>query len=222
MDERLRISLWMVSGGGLGCVLGGVFGGLAGALYAQSGGAAGTGFGRRVADTFARAQGRGLSPIRQAAITGAADGFVFLGIVGTLAGVLAATVGRADPRWLDVAALGSALLVGGAAFFGVLAYGMARNGVRSVLYIFAGGLLGSFLAGILLGADNCLLGTIPGLFAGLMLSLVGGRYAPTFRSPRVEKAVPRLRSNHETDITGPPRRRPDANAFRKPDATEEE
>src|SRR5262245_23579821 len=105
MDERLRISLWMVSGGGFGAVLGGVFGGLAGALYAQSGGAAGTGFGRRVADAFARAAGRGLSPVRQAAITGAADGFVFLGIVGTLAGVLMATVGRADPRWLDVAAL---------------------------------------------------------------------------------------------------------------------
>src|SRR5262249_35647920 len=56
MDERLWISLWIVSGGGLGSVLGGLFGGLAGALYAQSGGAAGTGFGRRVADTFARAE----------------------------------------------------------------------------------------------------------------------------------------------------------------------
>jgi hypothetical protein len=220
MDERLRISLWMVGGGGLGSVLGGVFGALAGALYAKSGGAAGTGFGRRVADAFARAQGRGLSPIQQAAITGTADGFVFLGIVGTLAGVLLATVGRADPRWLEVAALGSALLVGGAAFFGVLAYGMARNGVWAVLYVFAGGLLGSFLAGIVLGADNCLLGTIPGLFAGLMLSLIGGRYAPTFRSPRVGKTVSRLRSNTETDITGPPDRHPDANAFRKPDRSD--
>jgi hypothetical protein len=222
MDERLRISLWMVSGGGLGCVLGGVFGGLAGALYAQSGGAAGTRFGRRVADAFARAEGRRLSPIRQAAIIGAADGVFFLGIFGVVAGALLGVNGGPAGELLLSAGVGSVILVGGAAFFGVLAYGMARNGVWAVLYIFAGGLLGSFLAGILLGADNCLLGTIPGLFTGLMLSLVGGRYAPTFRSPRVEKAVPRLRSNDETDIIGPPRRRPDADAFRKPDAAEEE
>ncbi|HEY7428953.1 MAG TPA: hypothetical protein VH682_32280 [Gemmataceae bacterium] len=215
MDERLGISLWMVSGGGLGTVLGGVFGGLAGALYAQSGGAAGTGFGRRVADAFARAEGRGLSPVRQAAICGAADGVLFLGLLGVLAGTLLGLSGRPVGELLLPAGVGSVVLVGGAVFFGVLAYGMARNGVWAVLYVFAGGLLGSFAAGILLGADNCLLGAIPGLFAGLALSLVGGRYAPTFRSPRVGKAVPRLHSNTETDITGPPHRHPDPDAFRK-------
>lgn len=208
MDERLRICLWMVSGGGLGSVLGGAFGALTAALYAQSGGAAGTGFGRRVADAFARTAKEDISPLRRATITGAADGFVFLGVVGTLAGILVATVGHTDPRWLIHAALGSVLLVGLAAFFGMLAYGMASNGVWAVLWIFAGGLLGSFLAGIVLGADRCLLGTLPGLFVGLIFSFVRGRYAPTFRSPRAGKAIPP--------------HRPDRDAFRKPDFTDED
>ncbi|HEY7154114.1 MAG TPA: hypothetical protein VH575_09180 [Gemmataceae bacterium] len=222
MDERLRIFLWMVSGGGLGAVLGGAFGGLTGALYAQSGGAAGTALGRRVADAFARAGERELSLVRWAAIVGAADGFLFLGVVGIVTGILVATIGRADPRWLGAAALGSTLLVGGAAFFGMLAYSIVRCGVWAVLYASAGGLLGAILASFAMGVDNCLFGAIPGLFAGLMLSLVGGRYAPIFRSPHVGKMVPRLRSDAETDITDSPRRRPDADAFRKPEAFEEE
>ena len=217
MDERLRICLWMISGGGLGAVLGGAFGALTGALYAQSGGAAGTGFGRRVADAFVRTAEEEVSPLRRAALTGAADGFLFLGIVGTVAGVLIATVGHADPRWLGSVALGSALLVGTAAFFGVLAYGMARNGVWAVLWVFVGGLFGSLLAGILLGADHCLVGTIPGLLTGLIFSFVRGLYAPTFRSPRLGKPTSRLRSDAETDITGRPHRRSEDGTFRKPD-----
>lgn len=222
MDERLYICLGMVSGCALGSVLGGVFGGLASALYAQSGGSAGTGFGRRVADAFARAEERELSPVRQAAISGAADGILFLGLLGVVVGALLGMSGRPAGELLLSAGVGSAVLVGGAAFFGVLAYSMARNGVWAVLYVFAGGLLGSFVAGILLGADNCLLGTIPGLLAGQTLSLVGGRYAPTFRSPHVGKAVPRRRSNTKTDITGPLHRHPGADAFRKPDPSKED
>jgi hypothetical protein len=221
MDERLRICLWMISGGGLGAVLGGAFGALTGALYAQSGGAAGTGFGRRVADSFARTAEEEVSPVRRAALIGAADGFLFLGIVGALAGVLLATVGHADPLQLGTVALGSTLLVGMAAFFGVLAYGMARNGVWAVLWVFAGGLLGSFLAGVLLGADNCLVGTIPGLLSGLIFSLARGLYAPTFRSPRIGKPAARLRADTETDITGRPPHRPGDDTFRKPDAGDE-
>jgi hypothetical protein len=222
MDERLRIFLWMVSGGGLGAVLGGAFGGLTGVLYAQSGGAAGTALGRRVADAFARAGERELSLVQRAAIVGVADGFLFLGVVGIVAGALVATVGHADPRWLGAAALSSTLLVGGAAFFGMLAYGIVRRGVWAVLYASAGGLLGAILASFSMGVDNCLFGAIPGLFAGLMLSLAGGRYAPNFRSPHVGKVVPRVRSKAETDITDSPQRRFGADAFRKPDPSEEE
>jgi hypothetical protein len=184
MDERLRISLWIVSGGGLGAVLGGAFGALTGALYSQHGGSAGTRFGRTVADAFARVAEEELSPVRQAAITGAADGVLFLGIVGTLAGAGVAIVGNVSLRWLGIAALACASLVGAAAFFGVFAYAMTRNGVWAVVYVFAGGLFGSSVAGVLLGADRCLLGTVPGLVVGLALAFAARRVAPTFRPPR--------------------------------------
>lgn len=222
MDERLRISLWMVGGGGLGAVLGGAFGGLTGALYAQGGGAAGTGFGRRVADAFTRAGERELSPIRRAAITGAADGFLFLGIVGILTGAGVAIIGGAHLRWLAVAALGSVFLVGGAAFFGVLAYGITHNGARAVLYVFAGGLAGSSLAGVLLGADRCLLGTIPGLLAGLTLAFVIRRYAPTFRPPHIGEGTPRLHSDARTDITEPLYPSSKDDSFQKPNSFEDD
>jgi hypothetical protein len=184
MDERLRISLWVVSGGGLGAVLGGAFGALTGVLYAQHGGSAGTRFGRSVADAFARAAEREPTPVGQAAITGAADGVLFLGILGTLAGASVAILGNVHPRWLGVAALASSALVGAAAFFGVFAYAMARNGVWAVVYVFAGGLFGSSVAGVLLGADRCLLGSVPGLIAGLTVGFLTRRDAPTSRPPR--------------------------------------
>jgi len=222
MDERLRISLWIVSGGGLGVVLGGAFGGLAGMLHARSGHSAGTGFGRRVADAFARTAEREPSPIRHGAITGAADGVLFLGLSGLLAGAFVAIVADADARWLIFAALSSALLVGGASLFGVIGYGLARNGVGSVVYVFAGGLLGSLIAGKLLGANLCLVGTVPGLLAGLALSFVARLYAPAFRPPQVGKAAPRLRSDAETHITGSPHPRQDNDSFRQPDPFAEE
>jgi hypothetical protein len=215
MDERLRISLWVVCGGGLGAVLGGAFGGLTGALFAQSGRVAGTGFGRRVADAFARAGEREPSPLRQGIITGATDGVLFLGILGIVAGALLGASGRAANELLVPAVLGSSLLVCGAAFFGVLAYAMTRGGwtFGSVL---AGGLLGSFVAAVLLGADRLILGVAPGLLAGLVLSFVTRRYAPAFHPPRIGEAAPRRRSDTSTDIT-----RPD-DSVRKSDPFEEE
>jgi hypothetical protein len=220
MDEHLRISLWMVSGGGLGAILGSAFGALTAALYWQHGGSAGTGLGRRVADALARTAEDEPSPFRRAILTGAADGFLFLGVVGLLAGTAIAVTGAA-PQALIPVALGSALLVGAAAFFGTLAYALTRLGLWAILLLFAGGLLGSFLAGVLLGADRCLLGTIPGLILGLALAFTTRHYAPTFRPPRVDPSLPRNRPDAETDITRTPPARSDADSFRKPDAFEE-
>jgi hypothetical protein len=222
MDERLRICLWMVGGGGLGAILGGTFGALTGVLHAQSGGAAGTGFGRRVADAFARTAEEEVSPARRAAMSGAADGFLFLGLLGLVAGALLGASGRSADELLLPALGGAMVLVGGAVFFGVLALAMTRIGVWAVIDVFACGLLGSLLAGILLGADRCLLGTLPGLLIGLIFSFLRGRYAPTFRPPQVGKPVARFRSDAETDITGPPHHRPGRDAFRQPDASDEQ
>src|SRR6185437_3806204 len=222
MDERLRISLWIVSGGGLGGVLGGAFGGLAGMLHARSGHSAGTGFGRRVAAAFARTAEREPSPSRRGAITGAADGVLFLGILGTLLGALVASVGNADPRWLGVAAMGSVLLVGAAAFFGILAYALARNGMRAVFYVFGGGLLGSLLIAQFWGANLSPFGALMGFLVGLTLSFLTRRYTPRFQPPDVDETAPFLRSDDETNITGSPHLRPDYDSFRQPDPFEEQ
>ncbi len=222
MDERLRIGLWIVSGAGGGSLLGGAFGALTGALFAQSGRMAGTRLGRQVVEAFVRTGERELSPVAQGAVVGAADGVLFLGTLGLVGGALLGLGGREVGELLVPAALGSLLLVGAAAFFGVLAYGMTRHGMRAVLLVFVAGLLGSFVAGVLLGADRCLLGTIPGLAVGLVLSFVTRRYTPAFRPPRVREAAPRRRADARTDITGTPPPHPDTDFFRPTDSFEEE
>lgn len=224
MDERLWICLWMIGGGGLGAVLGGAFGALTAVLYAQSGGAAGTRLARRIVENFVETSERQFSATGRAALIGAVDGFLFLGLLGLVGGAMMGVSGRATSELLLPFAVGSVLLVGGAAFFGGLAYSLARNGlwVRVILSVFAGGSLGSFLAGIFLGADNCLLGTILGLLVGLMVSFIRRLYTPTFRSPQVGKPSLRQRSDTDTDITGSPHFRPgsdasSSDALRKPD-----
>jgi hypothetical protein len=221
MDEQLRISLWIVSGGGLGAVLGGAFGGLAGMLHARSGHSAGTGFGRRVAATFARTAEHETSFSRHGAIAGAADGVLFLGTIGALLGALVGSVGKLDPRWLGMAALGSILLVGAAAFFGILAYALARNGMRAAFYVFGGGLLGSFLVAQFLGANLSPVGTLIGFVVGLALSFVTRRSTPRFPLPDVDEDAPFLRSDAPTTITGAPHARQDIDSFRQPDPFEE-
>jgi hypothetical protein len=209
MDEQLRICLWIVGCGTIGAVLGGAFGALTGFLYNQGGGAAGTRFGRWVADSFTRTAEQEPSPVTYAVLVGAADGFLFLGIVGTLAGTAVALLSNAEPRWLGLAALGSALLVGGAVFFGTLAYAMTRHGARATVCILGGGLIGSILAGSVLGVNDTLYGTLPGFLIGLALSFLTRRYTPSFRPPDVGEPAVHPRSDADAI------RKPDDEVFRK-------
>lgn len=217
MDERLWICLWMVGGGGLGAVLGGAFGALAGTLYAHSGGAAGTGLARRIVESFLETAERQPSPTGRAALIGAADGIVFLGLMGLVGGTLMAVTGRATNALLPPFVEGSVFLVGGAAFFGALAYSVVRNGRRAFLYVLAGAFLGTYPVGLFLGGDNCLFGTIFGLLAGLIVSFHRRLYTPTFRSPQVGKLSERPCPDNDMDITSSPYSRPGSDAFRKPD-----
>ena len=224
MDDRLRIGLCIVGGGAFGAVLGGAFGGLTAALFAQSGGAAGTGFGRRVADAFARTSLHPPSPLRRAALIGAADGFLFLGLLGIVGGALVGASGRAADEVLMPALAGSVILVGGAIFFGTLALAMSHS-ARTVGNVVAGGLLGAFVAALTMGADRLLVGVAPGLLVGLVYSLLyslaARRYAPTFQPPRIGETIPRNHTDSETDITETPHMHSDEDSFRKPDSFEE-
>jgi hypothetical protein len=221
MDDRLRICLWMVGGGGLGSLLGGAFGGLTGALFAQDGRAAGTGLGRRVADAFTADAEHPLSPIRRGALVGAIDGTVFLGVLGLVGGILLGLSRRATHELLVPAVVGSAILVGGAACFGMLAYAMS-SGPRAFGGIILGGLVGAFVAALTLGVNHVLFGVVPGFFVGLLCSHAVGRYAPRFHAPQIGKKLRSPRSDSETDITQPPHLPPDTDLFSRPDSFEEQ
>jgi hypothetical protein len=204
MDERLRICLWMIGGGGFGCVLGSVFGTLAAALlYVRSSETAGTRLARNVVENFLQSGERQPLPMSRAALIGAVDGFLFLGILGLVAGALLGMSGRAADELLLPMVAGSALLAGGAIFFGMLAYALTYR-TAEILHAIVGGFLGSFLAVTLLGPDHGLVGLIPGLCLGLFLCRTLRRYSPRFHPPRVGKSMPQSRADYPTDITGTP------------------
>jgi hypothetical protein len=221
MEDRLRIFLWLATGGGLGALLGGVFGGVVGAIHALAGRSTGTRFGRTIAHDLGRLAEEEPSAVRQGAITGAADGLLFLGLAGMVGGLAIAVIGKADLGHLGIVAGGSVLLVGLALLFGLMAQGITRRGIEGVLSLFVGGLLGSLVAGLLLGAEHCLIGTVPGLLVGLFLSYLTGRYAPIFYPPQLEKRPPSSPSDAETDITSSPHSAETDSTFRRPGSLEE-
>lgn len=203
MDDRLRICLWMVGGGVFGGVLGGVFGALAATLYARSGGAAGTRLARNVVENLLESGDRQPSPTFHAAIIGAVDGCFFLGILGLVAGLFLGKSGRTANELVLPMMVGSVLLVGGAIFFGTMAYALTYRGAR-FLYGCAGAFVGSLIAGTLLGSVYGSAGIVPGMIVGWLLCGAVRAYSPKFHLPRIEKTIPELHSEANTNITGPP------------------
>ncbi len=217
MDERLRICLWMIGGGVFGCVLGSVFGALAAALlHERCGEMAGTRMARRMVENFLRMGERQPLQMSRAALIGAADGFLFLGTLGLVCGALLGVSGRAADGLLLPMVAGSALLAGGAIFFGTLAYALTYH-TAEVLHAVAGSFLGSYLAVTLLGPDYGPAGLIPGLCLGLFLCHAVRRYSPRFQPPRIEKTPSPPCSRVDTNIIGPPPSSQDDDYFRKPD-----
>jgi hypothetical protein len=200
MDERLALALFTAAGTAAGMVLGGLLGALTGALHWASGRAAGTRFGLAVADAFTRAAGQELSRGLRGAIVGAADGVLFLGIVGTLVGFFLAR-GHIEEQNLWPIAWVALFLLGLAVFFGMLAYTLVRNGSWAILCVSVGGVVGTGCVLTTLGPSFFLLGLLPGLLAGMVLSFVGRRYAPEFRSPRVGHPTPRRGRDSGSDVT---------------------
>ncbi|HTU89697.1 MAG TPA: hypothetical protein VMF69_06335 [Gemmataceae bacterium] len=215
MDERLRICLWMVGGGGFGGVLGGVFGALAAALYARSGGAAGTRLARNMVENFLQAGERQPSPTVHAALIGAADGFFFMGGFGLIAGALLGLTGRPAGELMLPMVIGSVALVGGAITFGSMAYAL-RYHAAEFLYSCAGGFFGSFIAASLLGSVYGPAGIGPGMIVGLVLCRAVRCYSPKFHPPHVEKTPSQPRSHADPDITGSPSSSANDDFFRKP------
>jgi hypothetical protein len=172
MDETSHRLFWILGGGGFGAALGGVFGAAAGATYWSSGRTAGTAFGQRVATAFDNAGEQELSRTTRGAIVGATDGFLFLGVVGIMVGVFFASVGQANEALFIPLVITSSILALAAAFFGMLAYAMVRNGVWAVIGLFFGALTGAILSALALGVDRFLLGVVPGMAVGTLASFL--------------------------------------------------
>ncbi len=219
MDEIWRHMAWIVGTGGFGAVVGMAFGAVTGAVHWGGGRAAGTFLGHRVMETFEAAGGQEYSPRKRGAIVGATDGFIFLGILGTLLGVVFTYVGAPDSGVVVYLAISGFLIALAAVFFGLLACALVRNGVVAVIGLFVGGMGGAFVAAALFGADHLMLGIVPGIVLGTAASFLLRKYEPQYREPRVAKAV------HETwrtgdDIMAEPNG-PDSDSIQKAQPSEE-
>jgi hypothetical protein len=161
MSEQQTLLLWILLSGGFGVVLGTAFGATVGAITWLSGRAAGTLIGFRVARAYERAAERELT---------------FLGAVGVLVGTLIAWRIPSAGEVLRPAAAAVTLLVAIGSLFGFMALALLRSGIRAVVPLFFGAMLGAAV-GLFLGRTN-------GLFAGLVLGLIGGTAFAFLRGPR--------------------------------------
>jgi hypothetical protein len=189
MDETSHRLFWILGSGGFGAVLGSGFGAAASALSWSSGRPVGTALGQRVAAAFANAGDQDMSPTTRGAIIGATDGSLFLGVVGIIVGILFALAGTANEALFIPLAIGGFILMLAAAFFGVLAYAVVRNGIWAVVGLFFGGLAGALGAALAFGVDHFLLGVVPGLAAGTLATFLWGRYQPSGPDERVAKPL---------------------------------
>jgi hypothetical protein len=187
MDERMRAFAWILGSGCGGGALGAVFGALAGALYWRSGRSSGTRLAQGIAETFTRLAGREMSRPAHGALVGAVDGCLFLGVVGTILGVVA-VYGGAPDEVLRPALLLALFLIGAATFFGVLAYTLTHAGVGALLPVAVGGVLGAALGWGLAGAGGLLVGAVLGIVLGNVIGLLWShRYEPKFTEPTFEQ-----------------------------------
>jgi hypothetical protein len=181
MDERLQAFLWILGSFGVGGALGATFGAVAGGLYWRAGGAAGTRLAQRVVDAFGRFAERDFTVTTKGALVGAIDGFVFLGVVGTLIGVVAMRGGPEHTSALGKIGVGATLLVAGAIFFGVLAYTLTHVGVKALGLVCSAGIGGALIGLRLTGAPGLMFGSVLGVVAGNGLALIvfrAGRQVP--------------------------------------------
>jgi hypothetical protein len=179
MDEQIGAFACALSGAGLFAAVGAVFGGLARYLARLHGQAAGGVLGRLVTDSLQRVSGREMAPLTAAAISGSVEGAVFLGVFGSVVGLVAARAAEPFQTLASVTA-GFSLLAFAAALFGLVAYGMLWLGVRVVGGVFLGGISGALAGARLAGAHGILLGTVAGALFGMVVGLLTAPRLPAW------------------------------------------
>jgi len=169
MDDRLSLLLWTLGGAFSFALVGGLFGGLASWLSWRGGSASGSLVGRLVADALARLMEGEPTEGQKAVLTGAADGALFLGLIGTLIGLLAGQHDQPPASWLLPAFGILVLLTAGAVLFGALVGGLVR--LRAVLGFCIGGLSGALFAAFEWGVEHIVPGAAVGIVVGALISL---------------------------------------------------
>jgi hypothetical protein len=177
MDDRLALFAWTLVGAGGFAVLGSLFGAVAGGMAWRHGNATGSIVGGWVVRVITRVTERELSPVQRGAIGGAVDGFVFLGVVGTLFGLAVGFSGRLPGEWIVPALVLTGCLLAAAAFFGLLAYALIESGVQVLVPVCCGGVAGAVLAAHYFGTRHI----VPGAVAGFVFGAVAGLIARWFR-----------------------------------------
>ncbi len=178
MDYRVRILLCAVTGAGLFGVLGLVFGATAGASLRAGGRAAGGVLGLAAARALVKVRGQELSDVATGALVGGVDGLTFLGVAGTVFGVVYGYSGEAQREVLLNLALGVGMLALGAALFGTLASGLIRAGVWGIGTVFVSALGGCALGARLAGLPGLIYGAMFGLGVGALAGLLRGGIRP--------------------------------------------
>lgn len=202
MDDRLRIVIWLLGSGAALALLGAAFGAVVGYFHWQGGGGAGTTFGLTVVRAFERAAGKDFPPVRKGVIIGAADGFLFLGVLGLLLGGIQAYRGAPAGELLGPAAAVGGLMAG-AVVFGILAYSLLRAGMWAVAALCAGALLAGLSGALLAGPTGLIIGLSLGGVTGALLASWSQGYKPTFTPPRMQPPPPPAPPS-STDVTSGP------------------
>jgi hypothetical protein len=169
VEIELNYVSWMVLGWLCLAPIGAAFGAAAGALAWQQGHATGSPWARAAADRLAHWRGVEFSPTGRGTVIGTVDGFLFLGVIGSLVGLLA---GYGDavpaPKLLLAAAAGAGLLALTAALLGWLAHRLIHGRGGGSVFLVTGGvgaLLGLALAGLGGAGYGLLAGSVVGLVA---------------------------------------------------------
>ncbi len=187
MDERVRILLCAVAGAGLFGLLGALFGAAAGANARAAGRAAGGALGLAAVRALVRVRGRALSDLVTGALVGGVDGLTFLGVAGTILGLVYGYSGPARRETLLNLGVGVGVLAAAAMLFGAMASGLIRAGVWGIAAMFVAGLGGCALGARLAGVPGLVYGTLFGLSVGALVGLLrGGDRTP----PRAEDEEP--------------------------------
>jgi hypothetical protein len=174
MDDSFTLFAWTLGGTAAFALLGGLFGALAGWMSWRGGSASGTAMGRKVADALARLAEDDVSDSQRAALTGAADGALFLGVFGMLFGLIAGRIDAAPGDWLvPVFAITVGLAVLAVAF-GLLAAGIVRLRMPAIVGLSIGGVGGGLLAAHHAGVVHI----VPGAAVGILLGTLVGALFP--------------------------------------------